>query len=209
MSFPLALLLASVSAPANGCAPADAAACRPQTDFEWRRIATPNDRERLSDWRTAWSRALEKAQAGGQAQAIAREGRLLEPDTALAWQAPPPGLYRCRTIKVGAKAEGLLDFIAYQTFDCRIGSEKGRTTLIKLTGSQRPVGVLLPQTANRMVFLGTLELGDETRALDYGHDTERDLAAVVERIGDRQWRLVFPYPHFESLLDVMELVPKD
>ena len=59
----------------------------------------------------------------------------------------------------------------------------------------------------RMVFLGTLQLGDEQRALQYGRDRERDMAGVVERIGDNRWRLVLPYPAFESTLDVIELVP--
>ena len=30
---------------------------------------------------------------------------------------------------------------------------------------------------------------------------------VVERIGDNRWRLVLPAPAYESLLDVIELVP--
>ena len=28
-----------------------------------------------------------------------------------------------------------------------------------------------------------------------------------ERVGERRWRLVFPYPHFESMVDVLELIP--
>ncbi|HEY1145769.1 MAG TPA: DUF4893 domain-containing protein, partial [Allosphingosinicella sp.] len=78
----------------------------------------------------------------------------------------------------------------------------------KLTGSQRPLGLFLPHTANRMVFLGTLQLGDERRTLQYGGDDERDMAGILERIGERRWRLVLPYPHFESTLDIVELVPK-
>ena len=50
-------------------------------------------------------------------------------------------------------------------------------------------------------------LGDETRAYQYGRDPERDLAGWVERIGERRWRVIFPYPHYESTLDVIELVP--
>jgi hypothetical protein len=52
-----------------------------------------------------------------------------------------------------------------------------------------------------------MQLGDETRAYQYGIDAERDLAGILERVGDQRWRLVFPYPHFESLLDVIELTP--
>jgi hypothetical protein len=33
------------------------------------------------------------------------------------------------------------------------------------------------------------------------------LAGYIERIGDKRWRLVLPYPRFESLLDVVEIVP--
>jgi hypothetical protein len=208
----LAALPACAIGCAIGCATGNAAApatTHAQTPADWRTIATESDRKRLGDWRTAWSRALEKAQAGGHAADISGEGKLLDPDGALTWLAPPPGLYRCRTIKIGAKSQGLLDYIAYPPFDCRIRIEGAMVRLTRLNGSQRPIGVLLPQNATRSVFLGTLQLGDETRALDYGLDRERDLAAVVERIGDKRWRLVFPYPHFESLLDVMELVPKD
>jgi hypothetical protein len=57
------------------------------------------------------------------------------------------------------------------------------------------------------VFLGTLMLGDETRPLAYGRDQSRDLAGFVDRVGERQWRLALPLPAFESLVDVIELVP--
>jgi hypothetical protein len=59
----------------------------------------------------------------------------------------------------------------------------------------------------RKIFLGTLMLGDEARALDYGTDPQRDMAGIVERIGPNRWRIVFPRPAFESIVDVMELVP--
>ena len=51
-------------------------------------------------------------------------------------------------------------------------------------------------------------LGDETIAYKYGRDPERDLAGWIERIGERRWRMILPYPHYESTLDVIELVPE-
>ena len=60
----------------------------------------------------------------------------------------------------------------------------------------------------RGVFLGTLVLGDEDRAMRYGQDETRNVAGYLERIGERRWRLVMPRPHYESLTDVMELVPE-
>ena len=80
--------------------------------------------------------------------------------------------------------------------------------LTKLSGSQRYVGLIFPGDAIRAVFLGTLVLGDEQRALQYRQDEARDIAGYVERIGDRRWRLIMPQPRFESRLDVMELVPQ-
>ena len=177
------------------------------TSTDWRVVATSQDRERLRDWRTAFTRALTQAQKAGHSGEITAEGVLLEPDAALGPVPIPNGSYKCRVIKVGAKSEGLLDYIAYPAFDCRVQQEKQLQVLTKLTGSQRHVGLIFPADSLRQVFLGTLVLGDENRAMQYGRDPDRDLAGWVERIGDRRWRLVLPYPQFESTLDVIELVP--
>lgn len=176
--------------------------------LDWRSIATEDDRARLRQWRTAWVQGLEKARAAGHGAEIAREGALLEPDAALAWHDPPPGDYSCRVLKMGAKSAGMLDYVTYPPFDCRIRIEDGLMSFAKLSGSQRPLGLLLPYVGQRMVFLGTLQLGDERRALQYGRDRERDMAGVIERFGEQRWRLVFPYPHFESTIDIVELVPR-
>jgi len=175
----------------------------------WRSVATDFDLERARKWRTAWVRALAQGRAGGHSAEIDREGVLLEPDAALRGVAPPAGDYQCRVVKVGAKSEGLLDYIAYPRFDCRITAVGGAMEFVKLTGSQRPVGRLFADSDRRLVFLGTLQLGDERGILRYGHDRQRDMIGHLERVGERRWRLAFPYPAFESLLDVIELVPKE
>lgn len=172
----------------------------------WQQAATDVDRARLRDWRTAFARALEQARTGGHAADIAREGVLLNPDAALGGPIPN-GTYRCRVIKVGAKSEGLLNYIAYPAFRCRIEQGKAQR-FTKLSGSQRQVGLIYPADQLRQVFLGTMVLGDETQAYRYGTDPERDLAGWVERIGDNRWRILFPYPHYESTLDVVELIPE-
>lgn len=183
----------------------------PAATQAWRTIATERDRKRVREWRDAWISALQKARAAGHGDEIAREGALLQPDAAMIEAAPPPGDYRCRTIKIGAKSPGLLDYIAYPYFACRIeaapGEGEGVLSFVKRTGSQRPVGRIFPESQRRMIFLGTLQLGDEQGVLKYGHDDERDQVALVERVGARQWRLVFPYPAFESVVDVVELLP--
>ena len=75
-----------------------------------------------------------------------------------------------------------------------------------LAHARRVHGVLgLPGTSVSPII--PIVLGDEARAMQYGLDTERDVAAFVERIGPDRWRLIMPRPHFESQMDVMELVP--
>ena len=169
----------------------------------WRELATPDDRRRLRGWRSAWMAALPAARAGGGGVAIAADPALFDPDRALRDPTPPPGLYGCRTIKLGTQGGGPT-FVAYGRFRCRVW-ENGRFS--KLDGSQRPVGSIYPDTTGRAVFLGVLMLGDERKPIRYGRDRERDMVGVVERIGPARWRMVFPYPRFESLVDVIELVP--
>lgn len=187
--------------------PAATGECPPPAE-SWRAAATGEDRDRLRDWRDAWTEALAEARAAGHAAEIAREGALLDPDAALTDPAPPPADYDCRTIKIGSRGD-LLAWVAYPRFRCRIRVDGDHVDFLKLTGSQRPIGRLYPDTPRRMVFLGTMQLGDELRAYQYGVDRERDLIGALERVGDRRWRLVFPYPHFESLVDVIELTPRN
>ena len=196
----LAFLTSCASLPGSGRAAKSGSA-------EWREVATASDRSRLRDWRTAFTKALEQARKAGHADDIAAEGALLQPDAALGPTPIPNGNYKCRVIKVGAKSEGLLNYIAYPAFDCRIDQNGRLQSFTKLTGSQRHVGSIYPDSTVRQVFLGTLALGDEKRAIGYGRDEERNLAGWVERIGERRWRLLLPYPHYESTLDVLELEP--
>ena len=195
----LAFLLVALGGCATSRGPAPVAS-------DWRAVATESDRKRLRDWRGDFARALAKARAAGNGAAIDAEGRLLAPDAALGGPLPN-GTYRCRVIKLGARGEGLLDYVAYPGFTCRVTQEGALQYFAKLTGSQRPMGRIYPADAMRGVFLGVLMLGDETRPMRYGSDPERMMAGWVERIDEQRWRIVLPAPRFESLTDVVELIP--
>jgi hypothetical protein len=199
-SFLCALALAACAIPRETVPAAQGAA-------GWRGIATEHDRERMRGWRNTWLEALRSAREGGHGSEIAGLGPLAEPDSALLQPLPPAGDYACRTIKLGSQSKDGLDYVAYPAFRCRIAVENGLVRFTKLSGSQRPIGVILPDSERRHIFLGTLQLGDEIGALQYGRDRERDMVAAVERVGDARWRLAFPAPHFESMLDLIELVP--
>ena len=194
---------AMMNAPTGTISRADAI-----TSGTWRSVATAADRTRIRDWWPAWQAALASARSGGHSAEIAAEGALLEPLAALPNPHLPPGTYRCRTIKLGSQGGGTLSYIAYPYFQCRVDAEQDMFSLTKLTGSQRQVGLIFDDSDRRKIFLGTLALGDEARAMDYGADADRNVAGLVERIGPTRWRIVFPRPAFESIVDVMELVPE-
>ncbi len=202
MRIALLAVVALCAASAGLAKPADVA---PTGD--WQPVATPADVTRLHGWRDAFVKGMAEARAGGFDADLAKEGSLLEPDAGLDGAALPAGSYRCRTIKLGSQDGGGLAFVAYPTFDCRVTIDGPVSRFVRLNGSQRPTGTLYRASVRQQVFLGTLVLGDETRALTYGRDTDRNMVGAVQRIGPKRWRLVLPYPRFESTLDVMELVP--
>jgi len=191
---------------------------------DWRGIITASDRDRYSRRDAAWSLALQQArrQRGSgdltplgdlielQQLVVEQFGldALLEPRAVRASVAPPPGDYRCRTVKLGSQGgEDGLGYVVYGWFACRIEQTPRGLKFSKLTGSQRPSGLLFPENDREMVMLGSMALASEPPANSYGQRPDRDLVAVLERIGDSRWRLVIPWPQVESNLDLIELVP--
>ena len=180
----------------------------PRWTTAWREVATDDDRQRLADWRTTFIAALDAARKAGHSAEIAREGALLDPDAALGPPGIANGMYHCRLIKIGSKPNsGSPAYSTGSPYFCRAKADRGLQRFNKFGGQQRYVGLIFPGDPVHQVFLGTLVLGDETRALQYGQDQLRDVAGYVERIGPARWRLVLPNPHFESQLAVIELVP--
>ncbi|MBU2124555.1 MAG: DUF4893 domain-containing protein, partial [Alphaproteobacteria bacterium] len=171
-------------------------------------IVTAADRDRYNRRDAAWSLALQQARRQSGSGDLAGVGDLIEPRAARAPVAPPPGDYRCRTVKLGSQGgEAGLGYVVYGWFACRIERTPNGLKFSKLTGSQRPAGLLFPEDDRQMVMLGSMALAAEPPANSYGQRPDRDMVAVLERIGDRRWRLVIPWPQVESNLDVIELVP--
>lgn len=172
----------------------------------WRRTATDADRAKLRNWRKAWSEALPLARAA-DAKRIDGDPELFDPDRAQADAMPPAGSYRCRITKLGGGGTAVSAIVRYDWRPCAL-ADNGQVRHFRMEdGVQRPDGNLFPDVKARAVFIGTLEVGDDSAPLRYGIDNKRDLIGYVERIGDKRWRLVLPYPAFESKLDVIEIVP--
>lgn len=193
-------LIALTLAAALAAAPAFAADCTPSQ-------ADASKIERLD---AAWRAALSDARRAHGAE-LRGLGALVDPKAGLKGRPQPsPGLYRCRTIKLGS--DDGLDYVAYPYFRCRVAlSPGGDLTLAKITGSQRQVGQVCPVAGRledrRTLFLGGMGLGSDP-APAYGAGRDTDVAGIIERIGPKRWRMVTPWPAFESKLDVLELVQR-
>lgn len=200
-------LLAAALLAVGLAAPADARHGKAAQPVDWKAVITTDDLGRLHKWREAFVQALSEARAAGFGAAIASEGALLDPDSALESATLPGGRYRCRVLKLGSTTRGAVRYSAAPALDCRVADEGGVLSFTKMDGTQRPVGLVFNNDPRRNIFLGTVMFSDETSAIDYGRDAARDLVGAVERVGDKRWRMILPYPHFESVLDVIELVP--
>ncbi len=175
---------------------------------DWRSIITSYDRDRYGRVDAAWRLALEQARRQEGSGDLGSLGALIDPGAAVGGVTPPEGDYRCRTVKLGSQGgESGLGYVVYGWFDCRIERTSAGLKFSKLTGSQRPSGLLFPESNREMVMLGSVSLGSEPAANSYGQNPDRDMVAVLERIGSRRWRLVIPWPQYESNLDIIELVP--
>lgn len=176
---------------------------------DWRQVVNAADAANLSRLDQAWRMARAEADDKGFANEVTALGPLVDPNSGQAGRLqPPPGTYRCRTIKMGTKSEVGLAFNPYSYFQCTVElTPGGDLILTKVTGSQRTRGLLYPDTDRRLVFVGAQAWGmDETGFPRYGQMPERDQVGAFERIGANRWRLVIPWPRVESKLEILELV---
>ena len=173
----------------------------------WKAVASASDQDRIDRLGLAWQQALDEARPRFARQ-IAAEGDLLEPRSALPRPQPTPGSYNCRMIRIG-KVKGGADFERFKPFFCYVlADDEGVLTIVKQTGSQRPAGRLWDDDRpRRMIFLGSLALGDEKEPLAYGDDPDRDMAGVFERIAPLRWRLIIPWARSGAKIELYELTP--
>jgi hypothetical protein len=178
----------------------------PLKSTAWKAVASAADEDRLARLGLAWQGALEEAKKSNPG-----EGKLLLPRGGLPRPALTPGSYNCRLIALGKATPKGKSFESFKPFFCYVlTDDDGELTIVKQTGSQRPAGQLWEDDdPKRMVFLGSLALGDEEQPLAYGDNAKRNMAGVLERIAAFRWRLVIPWPQSDSKLQVFELTPVD
>ncbi len=204
----LALLAACVQEPQGDKPRPVISVAAPTKAAAWMTIASTADTQRLANITGAWAAGLADARKAGFVTAIRDEGKLLQTDAALARPAPTPGSYNCRLVRLGRAGKGTAAYEKFKPFFCYVEVEGNLLTIVKQTGSSRPAGRLWEDDNDkRLIFLGSLALGDEEQPLAYGEDNKRDMAGILERIGPFQWRLVIPWPQDGAKLNVFELTP--
>ena len=212
---PLRSVLLMVALAAAGCTlprkepPRPAVTAAPPTRADiWQSVASSADFSKIRRVATGWSSGLAEARAGGAASEVRAEGKLLNPDAALPRPAPTPGSYSCRVVRLGRERGKGPAFQKFKPFFCYVEVEGNLLTIVKQTGSSRPAGRLWEdEDPKRLIFLGSLALGDEETPLAYGENPRRDMAGIFERIGPFRWRLVIPWPQDGAKLHVFELTP--
>jgi hypothetical protein len=207
--------LVAIAAALAGCETGEKPAEKPVVTLEpqskadeWMRVASAEDASRIQRIDAAWEVSLVEARLAGFRSEVAAEGDLLRPSAALPRPAPTPGSYECRLIRLGRHTTKTRAFEKFKPFFCYVEVEGDLLTIVKQTGSQRPAGRLWEDdTPTRLIFLGSVALGNEEQPLAYGENQGRDMAGVFERVGPFRWRLVIPWPRGQSKLDVFELTP--
>ncbi len=203
------------TAPADGPASPPAPPAPPPVKGEqggaadWRQVVSADHAANLGRLDQAWRLGRAEAEDKGFAEQVEALGPLVDPNAGQQGRLqPPPGTYRCRTIKLGTNSPGGPGYLEYPFFRCTIElTPGGDLILTKITGSQRTRGLLYPDTDRRLIYVGAAAWSaQETSYPDYGDDPLRDQVGVFERIGAARWRLAIPWPKVDSKLEILELV---
>lgn len=175
---------------------------------DWRAVVSAEDATRLGRLDQAWRLGRAEAEDKGFATQVEALGNLVDPNAGLTGRLQPaPGAYRCRTIKLGSHDNAGPGYLEYPWFRCTVElTPGGDLILTKTTGSQRTRGLLYPDTDKRLIFVGAAAWGmDETGYPAYGQMPARDQVGVFERIGADRYRVVIPWPRYDSKLEILEL----
>lgn len=168
-------------------------------DGEILNIITQHDRARLDEYDATRAKAIAEAEKTDSKADFKRFREILDRPELSFQGFDMTGEWQCRTIKAG----GLVALVIYDWFRCRVTDDGSGWMLEKLSGSQRTKGRFFTDSDTRLTYLGSYFVaGDEPPA--YGGGPETDQAGYAFRGGESRWRIEFPAPARESVLDVLE-----
>ena len=130
----------------------------------WKEVATEDDRPRLADWRTTFVTAVDAAKKAGHSDRISPRRRLFSPTRRSALPRSPTAFSAAGSSRSEPRrGQPRLCRLSRLLLPSEAGARAAALQQIwRLAALCRPV---FPADAVRQVFLGTLVLGDETRAL--------------------------------------------
>ncbi len=189
------------------------AASAAQAADDWRSVITPADQSRLDRMALAISEGDSLVRQSNPPPKTADLEHLTREMKAAALPIDAvslPGAWHCQIIKVGTS------LAVNKKFKCLIQSTPNGLELSKIGGSDRITGYLYRDGERRMILLGHVSAKDEPTApysaLAGGHATPQnpnytDVVGVLSQTGPKHLRIVFPWPYFQSIYDVMVLTP--
>ena len=170
-------------------------------DGEIRRLITKADQARLDRYDAVRTSAIDAARKGGTTTDIRQLETVLDKSNlAFGEDFNMVGNWRCRTIKLGKEPP----LTVYDWFKCRVTDDGSGWMLEKISGSQRTKGRFFTESDRRLTYLGVgYVAGDKPGS--YGAGPDSDEVGYAYRTGENAFRIEFPAPVRESLMDILEL----
>ncbi|EJN03977.1 DUF4893 domain-containing protein [Phyllobacterium sp. YR531] len=164
-------------------------------------IITASDKARLETYETTKSQALDEARKGGEPADVAKLNETLStPTLGFSEDFDLTGNWQCRTTKLGKTTP----LVIYGWFKCRITDDGAGWLLEKISGSQRTKGRFFTDSDTRLTYLGSGYVAGE-QPKKYGAGADTDEVGYAYRTSKDSFRIEFPAPARESLLDILEL----
>ncbi len=173
----------------------------------WQAVIKDSDRSRLARLSDAWEQARADIAAANADADLAALGVVGDPAAASPGPLPVAGRYRCRIIRLGWRqgADRLVPPVqAGEWAPCTMTADGIVLRLETAPAAQQFTGTLYPDV-DRLVFLGSVRLGDDMGRLRYGEDRDRDQLGVLTALGDGHWRLALPWPRWSARLILIEI----
>ncbi|MHB2264652.1 DUF4893 domain-containing protein [Aliihoeflea sp. PC F10.4] len=163
-------------------------------------IITEADTDRLERFDEARDKAVDEASQSTDEKAKATFLAAIDAEALPFADFDLTGNWKCRTIKAG----GLAELVVYGWFNCRVTDDGSGWRLEKLTGSQRTVGRFFTESDTRQTYLGSFFVAGDS-APPYASGPESDQVGYATRTGSDTWQIAFPFPHYESTFDILQL----
>jgi hypothetical protein len=165
------------------------------------RLITKSDQARLVKYEETKAKAVEEARKGGAAADVNQlDGILAKPRLAFSEDFNMVGNWKCRATKLGNEPP----LVIYGWFKCRVTDDGSGWMLEKTSGSQRTKGRFYTDNDKRLAYLGVSYIAGE-KPKSYGVGPDSDQVGYVYRTADNAFRIEFPAPARESLMDILEL----